>query len=230
MGFAVVSGKLLLLVLAVSALSLSCAYSVVVVYSGSACSPGEYAYNQSGSVVCLPAVNASDLPFFSFNANLNGSTLYLYVSCSDPRGCDVLTNVMDGNGSLLFNGSVKLKVGNYYSWDIALGKTYDYVILNFTVNNYQFGPYAVAAPSVKPVINYSSLDPRVATLILIGAVAPLIAVTLRHNPREAGIALVGLSFVYMPIMYAFNIPYPIPPIIISLTFITGVALIATTKT
>lgn len=201
---------------------------VTAVYADS-CQPGEYAYNQSGSVVCLPAVNASSLPFFSFNANLNGSRLYLYVACSDPRGCDILATVSDGNGTRLFNGTASLKAGNYYSWDIALGSNYEYVVINFTVNGYQLGPFAVVAPTVTPVISYSSLDGRVATLILIGAVAPLIAVTLRHNPKEAGIALIGLSFVYLPIMQAFNIPFPIPEVVVSMAFITGVALIATTK-
>ena len=193
------------------------------------CAPGEYAYNQSGSVVCLPAVNASDLPFFGFNANLNGSRLYLFVSCSDPRGCDITAFVNDANGTQLFNGTTELKAGAHYSWDIALGTSYEYVIVNFTVNGYQFGPFAVAAPTVTPVITYSSLDGRVAALILLGAVAPLIAVVMRHNPREAGIALIGLSLVYLPIMQAFDIPFPIPEVVVSLAFITGVALIATTK-
>ena len=94
-------------------------------------------------------------------------------------------------------------------------------------SNKMFGPYAVSAPEYSPIIDYASLDPRVAVVVLLGAVAPVLGVALRHNPKEAGAALIGMSFVYAPIMMVFNIPFPVPQLIVSVIFVAGVALIAT---
>ena len=179
--------------------------------------------------MCVPVIQDVDIPFASIYVVYNSSSsVYVTVSCFDPNGVSGTIEIMDPDLNPVGSISVSLGQGESQTYTVPLPQGYqeDYVVVTGTLNSYDIGTYAVHRQAEEILSPSSIPDARVAFLVELAVVAPLLGVALRGKPKEAGLGMFGLGVLYIPVMHAMGLQSPIPEFLGAFAALLGLIMVA----
>ena len=200
--------------------------------STNTCPAGSWNVNASGSYICVPSVNKVKIPFMGVYVIFNGSGIYVNVTSFDKGGITGAIDVRDPDFNIIKSLSIDIPSVGTQEYVITLpsGTSYDFVVVNGTVNGYDLGTFAVSK-EVAPVINLAQIKSIkngviVATILVLATLAPFLGVALRGSPKYSGAGLLGLGVLYIPILHALGLTAPLPEFVGTVSAVTGLLFIA----